>query len=50
MFFFFFVVAGVNSGGNLRVRLAIISGGKWLGNLPKFFVVCFCWLFRGGGG
>ena len=26
---------------------SIVTRGKWLGNLAKFFVVCFCWLFWG---
>ena len=27
------------------VRQTIDNRGKWLRNLAKFFVICFCWLF-----
>ena len=33
--------------GELAVTPTIANKGKWLGNLAKFFVVCFCWLFWG---
>jgi len=29
----------------LRWYLDIVDGREWLGNLTKFFVVCFCSLF-----
>ena len=32
---------------SIELLLAIANRGKWLGNLSKSFVVCFCWLFCG---
>ena len=43
--FDFSFLTRVEQGINQVTYFVIVNWEKWLGNVAKFFVVCFCWLF-----